>query len=936
MDHAPAVCPACQASCTLHEPVCPACGLVFDTFDSQATRPLNEQPARPGPTSASTSIQAYTPLLPGQTLARQRYTIQQLLSRGGMGTVYLATDHTAFDRTVVIKTMLDYFDPTNPQEAEAARQRFLQEARTLATLRHPAIPQIYSYFQDGPHNYIVMEYIEGRDLEQSLTRLDEDTGNIITGQPYPLEQVVHWGIALCRVLEYLASRQPPVVHHDIKPTNLLLDQNSDEVRLVDFGTARTHLLMTNSGQVGIQKSHIFGTRGYAAPELYRAQSEPRSDIYVLAATLYHLVTDDDPSQHPFDFPHLPKLGAFGDILRTALDSDLTQRPDATTLRQQLEELPVTPVRTTLATPDGADIATVADLIAWCEQHWRQASDWLYDRTHQQNLPDQIEVWWGHTKLAQQLRAIVRGNRNPDVGLDAALARLDPAGYGQATPHLSADTQVVDFGRLTTRTQSCQVTITNTGGRVAQAHLEKPAWLYISSTSISSRTLAKNYTLILTLAPGQSASVLLVADIKNFRFGGTINDSIAFRQDDSFRLQIDVHTEVQPWRVLRKHLAHRTVILAVLCLFLFGIIVYTIINRYEPEHLAQPHEPEHPAQLHEPEYMSRAPKPAHLAESQPVATAGPIPTTPPHLKDNVFTTHAGAVASLAFSPDGQTLASGHEDNVIKLWQINDTNLKRIFTQRTTLTDNLAFGPDGQTLVAHDATTLTIWQIKTDSLQQIFTQDSNSIQDIALSPDGHTIATVGAEINVWQVDTGELLWSSASSPWQVYDVAFSADSTMLATTTRDDRIHKLHLWRTEDGWPLRVLNERYLSPEDYSEPSGPVIPTPTYPGLSHVNAEILTMITSTGLVKYWYPEKNWSYQTINDPKLDYIYLAVSPDNSLLAAGDYNLIDIWDVTKKERIQTIHKIYSDIRSLAFSPDGQTLTVGDAAGNIMLWPVQP
>ncbi len=299
----PASCPVCGSSCATQEPVCDNCGFVF------ASRSPGTPPAA--------AIYSFAQLQPGQALAHGRYTIQRALSKGGMGAIYLATDHETFDRIVVVKAMLDYFDPADSQAVQSARDRFIQEARTLATLRHPAIPQIYTYFQEGPRNYIVMEYIEGHNLLQRLTHAHDTTGWPISGKPYAREEVLRWGVALCRVLEYLASRRPePVVHHDIKPANLLLDSNSGDIRLVDFGTARARLL-AQSGRVGLAQSSIYGTQGYAAPEQYSGRSEPRSDVYALAATLYHLATDDDPRDHAFEFPRLNELGALGQVLSRA-------------------------------------------------------------------------------------------------------------------------------------------------------------------------------------------------------------------------------------------------------------------------------------------------------------------------------------------------------------------------------------------------------------------------------------------------------------------------------------------------------------------------------------------------------------------------------------------------------------------------------------------
>jgi len=206
------------------------------------------------------------------------YRIVRSLGKGGMGALYLAEDVGALNRLCVIKEMLDYFDPNNPQEVARARQRFEDEARVPAALKHPGIPDIYTLFSEQGRNYIVMQFVDGDNLEQRLAREG----------PQKPEDVARWGVQVCKVLEYLARVKPnPVVHHDIKPANLILDKNSGEIRLVNFGTAKARLTLQPGGRVGLQKSSIYGTVGYAPPEQYQARSEPRSDVYALAATMYH-------------------------------------------------------------------------------------------------------------------------------------------------------------------------------------------------------------------------------------------------------------------------------------------------------------------------------------------------------------------------------------------------------------------------------------------------------------------------------------------------------------------------------------------------------------------------------------------------------------------------------------------------------------------------
>lgn len=208
----------------------------------------------------------------------------------------------------------------------------------LVALRHVGIPQIYIYFSERQRNYIVMEHVEGTDLEQQLTH-ETAHGQQVLGGPFPLDDVLKWGVRLCRMLEYLAWRDPPVIHHDIKPANIIVDKVSGEPRPVDFGTARAKLLPQAGGSVGVQKSSIYGTIGYAPPEQYQAKSTPASDVYASAATLYHLVTDDDLCRHPFAFSKLRDLpvGVRRALERT-LSQDVIARPDAATFRRQLEEL----------------------------------------------------------------------------------------------------------------------------------------------------------------------------------------------------------------------------------------------------------------------------------------------------------------------------------------------------------------------------------------------------------------------------------------------------------------------------------------------------------------------------------------------------------------------------------------------------------------------
>ena len=245
------------------------------------------------------------------------YVIERRLTAGGMGSVYLALDRRAFDRRVVIKQMLEYYDAADPEERAAAQQRFEEEGRTLAYLRHPGIPEIYTFFSEHGRYYLVMEHIEGETLEAFVTHLDAQ-GRTVPRRLLPMEDILRYVIQACRILEYLHVRPRPVVHGDVKPANLIVERQLGYVRLVDFGTA-TERHDGHSPEATGSDTEAYGTDGYAAPEQYRGNAAPQSDVFGLAATAYHLLTDDDPTAHPFKWPQMAKLPRDSELERCRAD-----------------------------------------------------------------------------------------------------------------------------------------------------------------------------------------------------------------------------------------------------------------------------------------------------------------------------------------------------------------------------------------------------------------------------------------------------------------------------------------------------------------------------------------------------------------------------------------------------------------------------------------
>lgn len=219
----------------------------------------------------------------------QRYEIQDVIGIGGMGSVYRARDlhFPGVVKFVAVKEMIN--QAPDPVVRQTIVQNFDREANILVTLNHPSIPKIFDYFSINEKSYLILEYIQGKDLEALLLERQELLRD---------EQVIGWAIELCDVLEYLHSHKPePIIFRDMKPSNIMVNQ-SNRIVLVDFGIAKVF-------RYG-QKGTMIGTEGYSPPEQYRGEATQIADIYSLGATLHHLLTHKDPRlEAPFTFAERP-------------------------------------------------------------------------------------------------------------------------------------------------------------------------------------------------------------------------------------------------------------------------------------------------------------------------------------------------------------------------------------------------------------------------------------------------------------------------------------------------------------------------------------------------------------------------------------------------------------------------------------------------------
>lgn len=378
------------------------------------------------------------------------YTIVRQLSQGGMGTLYLSEDQRSSQslgstRLCVIKETSDYFDADNLRERQRASERFKEEARTLQSLHHPGIPAMFDFFIERQRNFMVMEFIEGENLQTTLEKIGAQ----------PLGNVIKWGSQICNILEYLSSRTPPVVHQDIKPANVIVHGDSGNVYLVDFGTAKRRIAPAANEPLGIGKSSVFGTEGYAPPEQYRGHSVPASDIYALAALLYNLLTGDNPSDHEFKFPRLNTLHQpLPKVLAQCLEKHPQNRPTAKELRENLDKIrssrgPV-PI---FHFPDGETAANVTELIRKAEGKWEETVQ----------VADDIVVWLGtigRTDLARKLHKSLDQHADRNIAIEEFLEATGEVD----NPQLRVRPDELDLGRIQRGQFKSQRVSLRNGGR----------------------------------------------------------------------------------------------------------------------------------------------------------------------------------------------------------------------------------------------------------------------------------------------------------------------------------------------------------------------------------------------------------------------------------------------------------------------------------------
>lgn len=245
-------------------------------------------------------------LHPGDLLGN-RYKVESLIAKGGMGCVYLVKDAKLNNKELAVKEI-----------TQANNEMFIEEAQILMNLSHPYIPKITDYFEPDANGkcYLVMEYINGLTLQQVF----ENAARALS-----LTTILKYMLQLCEILSYLHNQAKPIIFRDLKPANMMIDEH-DNIRLIDFGIARKY------DQGKLTDTAQMGTIVFAAPEQFEnKQTDPRTDIYAVGGVLYYLLTGGKYFFHNNEvlskaLSHVPRQ--LVDLIQQMLEPDLDRRVQA--------------------------------------------------------------------------------------------------------------------------------------------------------------------------------------------------------------------------------------------------------------------------------------------------------------------------------------------------------------------------------------------------------------------------------------------------------------------------------------------------------------------------------------------------------------------------------------------------------------------------------